>query len=461
MRINLFWQFGLIFLGLLLIGLSTAEAFSTAMVERRFLWIAALIILLLTGAISLLFSRSFSTRVRRLEEFSHRLAAGNFQPIEPADRRDELASLARAMNETAERLAQTFRSLTDERNRTTAILESMIEGVAVVSADERVLFSNSAFAQILSSGGLEMSSAPGRLLVELVRQSDLLNTVRSVLTTGQREESEVTVGTLRPRTFAVTATPVGGGEAAGANLGAVLVLHDISDLRRLERVRRDFVANVSHEFKTPLTAIQGFAETLLSGALEDTANRSRFVEIIRDHSVRLARLTDDLLKLSQIEAGRLELDLRPVNISTLVSSCVETVQFQAEKKQQTIAVRYAPDLPAISADANRLREVLLNLLENAVQYTQAGGRIEVAAETRNGDAVITVADNGIGIPQTEQQRIFERFYRVDAARSREAGGTGLGLSIARHIVEAHGGRIWLESNLGEGSRFHFSVPAAG
>jgi two-component system phosphate regulon sensor histidine kinase PhoR len=461
MRINLFWQFGLIFLGLLLIGLFTAEAFSTAMVERRFLWIAALIILLLTGAISLLFSRSFSTRVRRLEEFSRRLAAGNFQPIEPADRRDELASLARAMNETAERLAQTFRSLTDERNRTTAILESMIEGVAVVGPDERVVFSNSAFAQILSSGGLETSSAPGRLLVELVRQSDLLNTVRHVLASGQREESEVTVGTLRPRTFAVTATPVGGSEAAGTNLGAVLVLHDISELRRLERVRRDFVANVSHEFKTPLTAIQGFAETLLGGALEDTANRSRFVEIIRDHSVRLARLTDDLLKLSQIEAGRLELDLRLVNISALVSSCVETVQFQAEKKRQTIAVHCSPDLPAISADANRLREVLLNLMENAVQYTHSGGRIEVAAETRDGEAVITVADNGIGIPQTEQQRIFERFYRVDAARSREAGGTGLGLSIARHIVEAHGGRIWLESNLGEGSRFHFSVPASG
>jgi two-component system, OmpR family, phosphate regulon sensor histidine kinase PhoR len=461
MRINLFWQFGLIFLGLLLIGLFTAEAFSTAMVERRFLWIAALVILLLTGAISLLFSRSFSTRVRRLEEFSHRLAAGNFQPIEPADRRDELASLARAMNETAERLAQTFRSLTDERNRTTAILESMIEGVAVVGADERVVFSNSAFAQILSSGGLETSSAPGRLLVELVRQSDLLNTVRHVLATGQREESEVTVGTLRPRTFAVTATPVGGSEAAATNLGAVLVLHDISELRRLERVRRDFVANVSHEFKTPLTAIQGFAETLLGGALEDTANRGRFVEIIRDHSVRLARLTDDLLKLSQIEAGRLELDLRLVNIPALVSSCVETVQFQAEKKRQTIAVHCSPDLAAISADANRLREVLINLIENAVQYTHAGGRIEVAAETRNGEAVITVADNGIGIPQTEQQRIFERFYRVDAARSREAGGTGLGLSIARHIVEAHGGRIWLESNLGEGSRFHFSVPTGG
>ncbi len=461
MRINLFWQFGLIFLGLLLIGLFTAEAFSTAMVERRFLWIAALVILLLTGAISLLFSRSFSKRVRRLEEFSRRLAAGNFQPIEPADRRDELASLARAMNETAERLAQTFRSLTDERNRTTAILESMIEGVAVVGADERVVFSNSAFAQILSSGGLETSSAPGRLLVELVRQSDLLNTVRHVLATGQREESEVTVGTLRPRTFAVTATPVGGSEATATNLGAVLVLHDISELRRLERVRRDFVANVSHEFKTPLTAIQGFAETLLGGALEDTANRSRFVEIIRDHSVRLARLTDDLLKLSQIEAGRLELDLRLVNIPALVSSCVETVQFQAEKKRQTIAVHCSPDLAAISADANRLREVLINLMENAVQYTHAGGRIEVAAETRNGEAVITVADNGIGIPQTEQQRIFERFYRVDAARSREAGGTGLGLSIARHIVEAHGGRIWLESNLGEGSRFHFSVPTGG
>ena len=458
MRINLFWQFSLIFLGLLLAGLLTAEAFATASIERHFLWVAGLLIVLLTGVLSLFFSASFSGRVRRLEEFSRRLAGGDFRPIESDDRRDEVAALTRAMNETAAHLARTFRSLTDERNRTNAILESMIEGVAVVGADERVVFSNSAFAQILSSGGLETISAPGRPLVELVRQSELLSTVRHVLATGQREEGEVTVGTVRPRTFAVTATPVVAREVGDTKAGAVLVLHDISELRRLERVRRDFVANVSHEFKTPLTAIQGFAETLLGGALEDVGNRTRFVEIIRDHSVRLARLTDDLLELSQIEAGRMELDQRLVEISGLLSSCVETVQFQAEKRQQRIEMDCAPDLPPVFADANRLREVLLNLLENAVQYTQAGGTVRVEAEARNGDAIITVADNGIGIPQTEQSRIFERFYRVDAARSREVGGTGLGLSIARHIVEAHGGRIWVESNLGEGSRFHFSIP---
>ncbi len=458
MRINLFWQFGLIVLGLLLVGLLTAEAFAAAAIERRFLWVAALVIVLLTSVLSLFFSASFSARVRRLEEFSRRLAGGDFCPIESDDRRDEVAALTRAMNETAARLALTFRSLTDERNRTNAILESMIEGVAVVGADERVVFSNSAFAQILSSGGLETIAAPGRPLVELVRQSELLTAVRHVLATGQREESEVTVGTVRPRTFAVTATPVGAREASGTMAGAVLVLHDISELRRLERVRRDFVANVSHEFKTPLTAIQGFAETLLGGALDDAGNRARFVEIIRDHSVRLARLTDDLLELSQIEAGGMELEERSMRVADLISSCVETVQFKAEKRQQKIEVDCAADLPPISADANRLREVLLNLLENAVQYTQPGGSLRVQAEARNGDAIITVTDNGIGIPQTEQSRIFERFYRVDAARSREAGGTGLGLSIARHIVEAHGGRIWVESNLGEGSRFHFSVP---
>jgi two-component system phosphate regulon sensor histidine kinase PhoR len=240
----------------------------------------------------------------------------------------------------------------------------------------------------------------------------------------------------------------------------VLVLHEITELRRLERVRQDFVANVSHEFRTPLTAIQGFAETLLGGALEDPANRRRFVEIIREHAGRLARLTEDLLELSRIEAGELKLEFQPVSVQQLVGSCAETVGMKAKAKRLAVELMIPEGLPAVRGDPNRLQEVLQNLLDNAVQYTPPGGRVAASAAVTDGQIVITVADTGIGIPQAEQSRIFERFYRVDAARSREAGGTGLGLSIARHIVEAHGGRIWVESAVGEGSRFHFSIPAA-
>jgi two-component system phosphate regulon sensor histidine kinase PhoR len=305
------------------------------------------------------------------------------------------------------------------------------------------------------------SAGQGRRLVELVRQTELLGVVKKALTSEERVESEVTVGTVRVRTFAVTAAPVRASEEGGTAIGAVLVLHDISELRRLERVRQDFVANVSHEFKTPLTAIRGFAETLLGGALDDVEHRGRFVEIIQEHAERLTRLTDDLLKLSTIEAGKMDLELRTVSPPDLLKMCADTASFAAKRKQQTIKIECARDLPAVRGDAGRLRDVLQNLLDNAVQYTPAGGHIVASAERGGDEIVFTVADNGIGIPQAEQERIFERFYRVDEGRSREVGGTGLGLSIARHIAEAHGGRVWVESAIGQGSRFHFSVPIAG
>jgi two-component system phosphate regulon sensor histidine kinase PhoR len=240
----------------------------------------------------------------------------------------------------------------------------------------------------------------------------------------------------------------------------VLVLHDISELRRLERVRRDFVANVSHEFKTPLTAIQGFAETLLGGALEEPQNSRRFLGIIRDHAARLARLTDDLLELSQAEAGRLELEMQPLSVSGLIEACLDTTRLKGREKNLTLAADCPSDLPLVRGDQARLREALQNLLDNAVQYTPPGGRVTVRAARVDGQVSIAVTDTGIGIPQADQERIFERFYRVDAARSREVGGTGLGLSIAKHLVEAHGGRIRVESEVGRGSTFTLLLPAA-
>jgi two-component system phosphate regulon sensor histidine kinase PhoR len=472
-RANFIWQWLLAVVGLALAGCLAAELVTDGASRREYIWLAGTILtLFLSVIVGLLFSQSFGRRIRRLEKFSRRVAAGDFRSLPPENYNDELAALARAMNETATKLAQTIRSLTDEHSRTAAILESMAEGVAVVGVDERVVFSNAAFAQIIgwgtsatTNGGAAKSEGlstqgpgQGRMLVELVRQSELLGLVKRALAERQRVESEVTVGTLRPRSFAVTAAPVRGGEASGEPIGAVLVLHDISELRRLERVRQDFVANVSHEFKTPLTAIRGFAETLLGGALDDADHRKRFVEIIQEHAERLTRLTDDLLRLSKIEAGQMELQLHAVNPGDLVALCVETARFSSQRKQLTIDVNCPESLPAVRGDAGRLRDVLQNLLDNAVQYTPPEGHITVSAEAENGEMIFTVADDGIGIPHADQERIFERFYRVDEGRSREVGGTGLGLSIARHIVEAHGGRIWVESTVGQGSRFYFSAP---
>jgi two-component system phosphate regulon sensor histidine kinase PhoR len=423
---------------------------------RRGLWAASLVILLVAGAAALVISRSFTARIRQIQEFSRRVANGDFRPLHVERSGDELTELARALNETATRLDQTIRSLTDERNRSAAILSSMVEGVAVMDAAGRMVFANQAFAQILGS---DAAAAEGRPLVEVTRQTELLEVARSVLAGREIVSSEVTVGTVRQKAFAVTAAPVLtlGTQAAA---GAVLVLHDISEQRRLERVRRDFVANVSHELRTPLTAIQGFAETLLAGAMDDRENRGRFLEIIRDHSKRLARLTDDLLKLSRIEADQMQLELRPVSVPDLIAGCLETTRMRAEQKDLAIESDCPPGLPLIKGDRGRLGEVLQNLLDNAVQYTQPGGRIRISARAVKGEIIFTVSDDGIGIPESDQSRIFERFYRVDAARSRELGGTGLGLSIARHIVEAHGGRIWVESTVGQGSDFHFSIPIA-
>jgi two-component system phosphate regulon sensor histidine kinase PhoR len=327
----------------------------------------------------------------------------------------------------------------------------MVEGVAVVSAAERLVFANRSFAEILELHALPKS---GSALVEVVRQTEMIEAVRRVLAGEPRVESEIVTGTLRQHFFAATVAAVRAGETSGA----VVVLHDITELRKLERVRRDFVANVSHEFRTPLTAIQGFAETLLAGAMNDAQHRGRFLEIIVEHSRRLARLTEDLLMLSKMDADRLELEIRRVSVAPLIESCMETSRHRAAEKEIEISVKPFNGLPDVAGDRRRLAEVLQNLLDNATQYTLARGQIVVSAESRDTEVVFTVADTGIGIPKADQPRIFERFYRVDAARSREAGGTGLGLSIAKHIVEVHGGRIWVESEVGRGSRFHFSVP---
>jgi two-component system phosphate regulon sensor histidine kinase PhoR len=440
---------------------------------RRRLLFASLVIFLIGLIASLMISRIFSARVERLTEFSKRVAEGDFRPLSGDNSSDEIAELGASLNETARRLESEIRLLSGERNRSSAILRSMVEGVAVIDAHERLVFCNRAFSEILN---IDSKSSEGRPLIEVVRNSELTGLIRKALDGEEGLQSDIVTGIVLQQSFSVTAAPVkaleptaGLSNASGPSAailpaqkpsGAVVVLHDVTELRRLERVRQDFVANVSHEFKTPLTAIQGFAETLLGGALEDPKNNRRFLEIMRDHANRLARLTDDLLKLARIEAGKLELEFSPVGVIEFVERCAETALMKASRKQITLDIEIPPGLLPVRGDASLLRDVLQNLVDNAIQYTPPGGRIRVSARVNSNEVVIEVADTGIGIPLIDQERIFERFYRVDAARSREAGGTGLGLSIAKHIIDAHNGRLWVESTVGEGSRFSFSIPLA-
>lgn len=431
---------------------------------RRKLWEVSLVILLLSIGISGVFSRSFAKRVGTLKEFSQRVANGDFRPLIQESATDELGDLARALSDTASRLSATISSLSDERNRSAAILRSMAEAIAVIDADEQITFYNDAFGDLWNLDNRNHAKRPA---VSVIRHPDVLRLICSALA-GQEARGELSLGSAQPRHFSVTAATIIAscdGSAVSENkskaAGAVVVLHEITEIRRLEQVRKDFVANVSHELRTPLTAIQGFAETLLNGGLEDQENNRRFIEIIRNHASRLARLTEDLLELSKIEAGKLPVNVGSVDVIELMAPVLDLAHNLALKKGVSLNFSNPPiDFPTLRGDVGLLREVLRNLLDNAIQYTPANGRVEVSAERNGSSAVFTVADTGVGIPQAEHNRIFERFYRVDAARSREAGGTGLGLAIAKHIVEAHGGQIWVDSEIGSGSKFRFSIPLA-
>ncbi|MBZ5500039.1 MAG: PAS domain-containing protein [Acidobacteriia bacterium] len=421
---------------------------------RRGLWTVSFMVLALAGSASLLFFRALARRIERLKEFSRAVVAGNFRGL-PKDRKgDELADLSSTLSQTAEQLDATIRTLREERNQSAAVLASMSDGVVVVGPNQRVIFCNAAFCRAVN---IEIATWEGRPVVEVIPNADLLNFVEQVRTVNAPITSELIVGSVRTRSFAVTATLIRSNDTTS---GSVIVLHDISELRRLERARRDFAANVSHEFKTPLTAIQGFADTLLSGALEDAEHSRKFVEIIRENAVRLGRLTDDLLKLAQIEAGKLELQRQPVAVSSVTQPCLEVTRLKADQKNLTLETDYRADLPLVNGDSLCLQQVLQNLLDNAVRYSPTGGRIIVRAFVKDSEIVISVSDSGVGIPKAEQERIFERFYRADAARSREDGGTGLGLSIAKHLVEAHGGRIQVQSEVGIGSTFSVFLPRA-
>jgi two-component system phosphate regulon sensor histidine kinase PhoR len=298
----------------------------------------------------------------------------------------------------------------------------------------------------------------GRPLIETCRDPELQELLRETVTTGvQVSLREITLAGEAKRSLAVSVAPL------ADDIGFVLVFHDITAIKRLEAMRRDFVANVSHELRTPLTAIRGYAETLLSGALDDPVRARTFLGVIDRHSERLSRLIDDLLTLSDLELGTSPLKREAVLLEALVDEVFEILGEKAERGKVTLVKGLPPGLPLLLGDSDRLQQVLINLADNAVKYTPAGGTVTISAQVvSNGEAPsveVCVNDTGGGIPTDELPRLTERFYRVDKARSRELGGTGLGLAIVKHIVQAHGGKLSIASTVHVGTSVRFSVPS--
>lgn len=364
--------------------------------------------------------------------------------------RDELAAvqqhLQRQLRERDGRLAR----LHSDTALLQAVLGTMVEGVLVLDSGSRLMYVNRAARRLLEFGSREVT---GRLLHELVRSHQFHELVERVLQTQGEQHVEIDLS-RKERTLSVSAGPLPIEPAPGA----VLVLYDVTDLRRLERMRRDFVSNVSHELKTPLTSIQACADTLLDGGLEDPDINRRFVSRIAEQAERLRELILDLIQLARMESQPEAAEVQPVVLQNIVRDALPSHLGVAESRKMSLESRLPSEPVEVLAEPEGVRTILDNLIRNALAYTPPGGRVEVRVATREPDGVIEVEDTGIGIPREQQERVFERFYRVDKARSREVGGTGLGLAIVKHLVEQFGGSIELESEQGRGSLFRVRLP---
>lgn len=422
---------------------------------------AAFFLALATGAVPALWglrmSANVATALAEAAAVLQRLAQGDFSrsvlpaPGDPADVRD----LAEQVNRMSHRLQAHLEALGRESLRLEAVLATMAEGVVILDARRRIVLLNPPAEALF---GITLAEARGRDHLEVTHNFDLEARLERVLAGGPPEVFELR--RAHPEERVLEGRLVGLARAGEGPAGALLVLHDITRFRRLERMRTEFVANVSHELRTPLTSIRGFAETLLE---EDPGpeTRRRFLEIVYREASRLSDLIEDLLDLSRIESGRMAMRPAPVAVDVLVADVLDRHQRRARAAELTLESRVPPGLPPVWGDRDRLAQVLHNLVDNAIRYTPAGGRVTVTAEpSPEGFVTVSVTDTGIGIAREHLPRVFERFYRVDRARSRSSGGTGLGLSIVKHIVELHGGAVSVESEPGRGSTFRFSVPVA-
>jgi two-component system phosphate regulon sensor histidine kinase PhoR len=416
---------------------------------RRRVALALALPVLAALLVGLLVARSFTRPLLAMTDAARAVSAGEYGQRVRIERKDEIGALADALNSMTVQLKTQIETIMADRNKTLSILAGMVEGVLAVDREERVVHANAAAQAIL---GIDARNALGRRIWEVTRVTEVSEALGEAMRQNRVRVSEVRVPTpQKDQVIQLTASPLK--DASDSLDGAIVVLHDVSELRQLESVRRDFVANISHELKTPLAAIRGLVETLIDDREIEPGTRDRFVEKIRDQSMRLNNIVSDLLTLSRLESGPGGLRFEGMDLRETVTESYRAQVHAAESKQVALVAR-VPDVPvAIDGDGEALRELVDNLVNNAIKYTPSGGQVDVRLGVEGSHVVLEVEDTGIGIPIEEQGRIFERFYRVDKARSRQMGGTGLGLSIVKHVALAHGGNVSLKSAPGRGSTF--------
>jgi two-component system phosphate regulon sensor histidine kinase PhoR len=442
-------------LGVVRASLPTQPLDSEVLGLRR--WMAAISILAAVASIGLAaWITAQATRpLRDLALAADALVQGDYdhRVAVPSRNGDEFAVVARALSEASRRLARGERQLRRTSQTQATVLEGMSESVIAVDRNEQVLFANASAGRLL---GFRPEKVDGQRLLETVRSHELREVVHQALRSKQLTQCELTWRAGSPRTFDVLATPLPGDPSPGV----VLVLRDVSEVKRLERMRQQFVANVSHELKTPLSSIKAYTETLLGGARNDPIHCERFLNRIDEQAGRLQDLILDMLSLARIESGQAPLDLADVSVARVVRRCIADHEPQAVARGVLLEQQIDDPNLRVHADEEALRQILSNLVDNAVKYTPAGGRVTVRCRASGKMVEIAVTDTGVGIPAEHHAHLFERFYRVDKARSRELGGTGLGLSIVKHLCQAMGGSVAVKSELGKGSTFSVQLPLA-
>jgi two-component system phosphate regulon sensor histidine kinase PhoR len=428
---------------------------SLGAVSSRIL-IVSIIVFLAALVLSMLISHRLSTPLRRLTQGAQRFANGDFSDSLPLSVTREVSQLTDAMGQMARQLDDRIRALTRANNEQNAVLSAMVEGVVAVDQDEHIIMLNAAAGKIL---GIAPDKVKGKWIQEVIRNTQLQALIRQLLENGGTLESEFCIETT---SSGATTIEVHGTELIDARKGlsgGLLVLHDVTSLKKLENIRRDFVANVSHELRTPLTSIKGFVETLLDGALNEPKSCNRFLGIIDEHVNRLNSLIEDLLTISRLEREETieQVEFETTPLAASIKAAIKVCQPKADDK--SIGIQFDESFtPIATVNASLIEQAIINLVDNSIKYSDAGSRIRVWCERSNEELRIHVADEGMGIAPEHVPRLFERFYRVDKARSRKVGGTGLGLAIVKHIMGVHHGSVTVLSTIGKGSTFTLHLP---
>lgn len=439
-------------IGVIYLKDSLEEAYARLQDIRDILLVATLVAMASTVVLGVALARTITGPIRELTRSAALIAGGHFDQAIEVRSDDEIGQLAEMFNRMSRQLKETMNEIQDEKSQAEAILTHMADGLMALNGAGRIIRLNPAAQRMFQVPELQ---ALGRRPGELAEDSGLEEALAEAWDCSSPLTRQIR---LRDRVLQAYITPLkSDGRHPG---GTVIVFHDITELEKLESLRREFVANVSHELKTPLTTVKSYVETLLDGAAEDPEVRDRFLRVVDGETERMARLVRDLLRLTQMDEGTLRWAIGPQDVGALVAEAIGRLRVQADRKRLTVHCEVDPDTPPALCDYEKIQQVVINLLANAIEFTPNGGRILVSVAPAGDEVRVSIADTGIGIPAQDLPRIFERFYRVDKARSRSMGGTGLGLSIAKQIVELSGGSIAIASEVDQGTTVTFTLPVA-